>query len=179
MKSTTVVQDDPKAPFSEANSPRCWGGCVKLFTYKLWSTESINRINSLQLIFSNIDMAPVIVIRGQGGFRGVVTNEMDCRIVICQFELQSCYNIHFMINALANEPSELWLKKYHFSKDGSGNILAKKVDIPFKIHTETIIVGRIFFKKYFNCNHHKYSSNRHVDTGFRISVRLMTVIKRN
>ena len=42
-----------------------------------------------------------------GSLRGVMVNKLDCDILICKFDFQSCYYVHIQINTLGerHEPS--------------------------------------------------------------------------
>ena len=51
-----------------------------------------------------------IVIKFFGGCpRGVMVKAMDCEIVVSEFELQSCYYVHFRANTLGKGMNPLIL----------------------------------------------------------------------
>ena len=55
----------------------------------------------------------------QGSLHGVVTNMLDCDIIVNGFELQSHYYNHFQINTLGEKGMNLiiphlWIQKYHY-----------------------------------------------------------------
>ena len=70
---------------------------------------------------------------------GVMVKAMDCRIVVSEFELQSCYYVHFQTNTLGKDMNLLILQAIgqiipllFFSKDGIGIKWPTKVDMPLK-----------------------------------------------
>ena len=59
----------------------------------------------LQLIFTDASCAENLWLTARsvvniGGPRGVMVKAMDCGIVVSEFELQSCYYVHFRANTL-------------------------------------------------------------------------------
>ena len=75
-----------------------------LIRYKLnfFFTLAMNRIRSQKCIDDNKDSE-------MGCPHGVMVQTMDCGIVVSEFKLQSCYNVHFQTNTLGKGMNSLIL----------------------------------------------------------------------
>ena len=65
--------------------------------------------NEIEKIIDNIYNMYKMYIYNMGGPRGVMVKAMDCRIVVCEFVLESGYYVHFRANTLGKGMNPLIL----------------------------------------------------------------------
>ena len=111
---------------------------LELFIYII-TTESLTDIKKVTL-FSSSFCANVSTSWG-GDLHDVMANMLDCNILANEFELQSCFYIHFRANSLGKGMNplihhlQLCVKMYDYSST-TRMTLALKIDMPLKKETK-------------------------------------------